>query len=184
MTSRNYWLWAFIPTATAALAIGFIAMPSYTNAAALRADSKLIAKAADNYLVQRDEHERLQTELKSLRESLTARGHSARADVAESALVTKLTRPIDGPEVVDQSIRIGDREGTPQQIAGMKLDRRQIEMQMTGSFEAIFSAVDKAEREPGLARIRNVELRQSGDYVQATVNIDEYFRHAQEESRP
>lgn len=183
MNSRNYWLWAIVPTAAAATAIGLVAMPNYTNAAGMRADSKVIAKAADNYLVKRDEHERLQSELKSLRAGLAARGHSARGDIAESALVAKLTRPIDGTEVVDQSIRIGDREGTPQQLAGMSFDKRHIEMQMTGSFEAIFSAIDKAEREPGLARIRNVELRQSGEYVQATVNIDEYFRHA-EEPRP
>ncbi len=183
MNMKAYWSWAIAPTACALAITALVAVPNWSKSRQMRTDSKDLARATDQYLVQRDEHERLQVELRTLREELAARGHSAWTDTADSTLVTRLTRPIDGTDVVDQSIRIGDREPMSSPPAGVRLDRRQIDMQMTGSFDAIFAALGTAEREQGLCRVRSMELRQSGEHVQATVAIDEYF-HGSEEHHP
>jgi hypothetical protein len=90
-----------------------------------------------------------------------------------------MTRPIDGADVLDQSIRIGEREVMSVRPAGLALDRRNVEMQMTGSFAAVFNTVQKAEQEAGMTRVRSIDIHREGLQVQATVGIDEYF-HASE----
>jgi hypothetical protein len=52
-------------------------------------------------------------------------------------------------------------------------------MQMTGSFDAVFNTVRKAEQESGMTRVRSIDIHREGLQVQATVGIDEYF-HASE----
>ncbi|MSR28687.1 MAG: hypothetical protein EXS03_03815 [Phycisphaerales bacterium] len=183
MKRNGYWIWALAPATVALAVVALVAVPNYSKARQMRVDSKDLARATDQYLVQRDECDRLQAELGRLRAEVLDRGHSLRSDVNESALVTRLTRAIDGTEVLDQSIKIGEREPMLARPAGMKLDRRAVELQMTGSFDAVFAALGSAENEAGLNRVRVVEFRQTGEHVQATVGIDEFFR-AQEELHP
>ncbi len=183
MKRNTYWIWAIAPATLALAAVAVVALPNFSKARQMRLDSKDLARATDQYLVQRDEHERLQARLASLRSELQTRGHALRTDVNESMIVPRLTRPIDGKDVLDQSIKVGDREPMLARPAGLKLDRRCVEMQMTGSFRAVFAALGTAEAEAGLNRVRALELRQAGEHVQATVAVEEFFQIA-EETRP
>jgi len=179
VSRHSYWIWDIAPSAITLAIVATVALPNYTKSRQMRLDSKNLARATDQYLVQRDEHERLQARVAGLRAELRTRGHELRADVNESTLVPRLTRPIDGTDVLDQSIKVGDREAMLARPAGMKLDRRTVEMQMTGSFPAVFSALGTAESEAGLNRVRTLELRQSGEHVQATVGVEEFFQTAE-----
>ena len=176
MKLSPFWIWSIVPSAASLAIVGFVAFPNFQKSRQMRSDSSNLSKATDAYLIQRDEFERLRDDIASLREQRDASGHSVRSDLNESRLVSSLTRPIDGTEVVDQSIRIGDREPVLARPAGLALDRRTVEMQMTGSFDAVFSTVRTAENQSGMTRVRSIELRRAGPQVQATVGIDEFFR--------
>lgn len=179
MKLNRYWMWALVPGSLCVAVLATVALPNYSAARKMRADSRNLAKATDDYLVQRDEFEHLQSELSALREERESRGHALRSDISESQLVHAMTRPIDGSEVLDQSIRIGDREKMLAKPAGLQLDRRAIDLQMTGSFDAIYTTLNKAEGDEGMSRVRSLELRRNGSTVQASVGIDEYFRSAE-----
>jgi len=103
-----------------------------------------------------------------------------RSDVNESKLIPSLTRPIDGTDVSDQVIRIGERTPMSVRTAGLAIDYRAIEMQMTGSFDAVFAAVRTAEDERGMTRVRSVDMQRNGTQVQASVGIDEFFHGVEE----
>ncbi len=176
MKLSPFWIWAIVPTAASLAVIASVALPNFQQSRHMRSDSSNLSKSTDAYLIQRDEFERLRNDIATLREQRDSSGHSVRTDLNESRLVSSLTRPIDGSEVADQSIRIGDREPLAARPAGLALERRVVEMQMTGSFDAVFSTLRTAEAESGLTRVRSVELRRSGPQVQANVGIDEFFR--------
>ncbi|MSR70012.1 MAG: hypothetical protein EXS17_06685 [Phycisphaerales bacterium] len=178
------WIWTVVSSAVSLVFMGFVALPNFQQSRQMRSDSRNLSKATDAYLIQRDELERLRDDIASLREKRDSSGHSARSDLNESRLVSSLTRPIDGTEVVDQSIRIGDREPVVARPAGLALDRRSVEMQMTGSFDAVFSTLRTAEAESGLTRVRSIELHRTGPQVQATVGIDEFFHASLTEEAP
>ena len=175
MRFSRFWSWVIVPSAATLAIVGFVALPNFQKARQMRRDSSTLSKATDAYLVQRDEFDRLRNDIENLREQRDETGHAVRSDLNESQLVSSLTRPIDGKEVVDQSIRIGDREPLVARPAGLALDHRSVEMQMTGSFDAVFSTVRTAENESGMTRVRSIELRRAGPQVQATVGIDEFF---------
>ncbi|MDA0213923.1 MAG: hypothetical protein O2875_01005 [Planctomycetota bacterium] len=179
MKLSPFWLWAILPTTVSASIVCCLAIPNFREAGVMRADSKHVSKATDEYLVQRDDFEHLQVEVETLRIRRDNNGHSIRTDSNDSKLISTMTRPIDGKEVLDQSIRIGEREMMSVRPAGLALDRRNVEMQMTGSFDAIFNTVRKAEEEAGLSRIRSIDIHREGLQVQVIVGIDEYF-HAVE----
>ncbi len=180
MKLSPFWLWAIVPAAVSVTTLAFVAYPNFKNAKLMRTDSRNLSKATDQYLVQRDEFDRLRAEVETLRTQRDATGHVVRTDVNESKLVPTLTRPIDGQDVLDQSIRIGDRSKLMTKPAGLALDHRSIEMEMTGSFDAVFAAVRTAETDGGMIRVRAIDIRRDGPQVQANVGIDEYF-HSPEE---
>ncbi len=179
MKISSFWVWTILPATMSATIICLFAIPNFRDAGVMRADSKNVTKATDEYLIQRDEYERLQLEVRSLQSRRDENGHSIRTDSNDSKLISSMTRPIDGTEVLDQSIRIGEREIMSVRPAGLALDRRNVEMQMTGSFDAVFKTVQKAEEEAGMTRVRSIDIHREGLQVQATVGIDEYF-HASE----
>lgn len=178
MKISNFWMWAILPITVSATIMCLFAIPNFRDAGIMRADSQNVTKATDDFLMQRDEYERLQLEVKSLQTRRNENGHSIRTDSNDSKLVSSMTRPIDGIEVLDQSIRIGEREVMSVRPAGLALDRRNVEMQMTGSFDAVFKTVRKAEEESGMTRVRSIDIHREGLQVQATVGIDEYFHAA------
>jgi hypothetical protein len=90
---------------------------------------------------------------------------------------------VDGTQVSDQSIRIGDVAAITAIPFGMALDRRSLEVRTTGQFDAIFDVVRAAERSRGLGRISSVEMRRAdaGDgSLESTIVIDEFFHGARE----
>lgn len=180
MKLSPFWIWAIAPTAFSLAVIGFVAFPNYQTASTMRADSSQLSHATDQYLVQRDEFDRLGVELNGLRSQRDESGHTVRHDVNESKLISSLTRPIDGTDVLDQSIRIGDRTKLSVQPAGLSLDHRAIEMEMTGSFDAVFLAVRTAESEAGMTRVRLIDIRRNGPQVQVNVGIDEFFHSSED----
>jgi len=180
MKYSAFWIWTIVPSAMSALAVGFFGINNFQSARAMRADSRNLSTATDQYLVQRNELDQLQADLTDLHTQRDLNGHALRSDVNESKLIPSLTRPIDGTDVFDQAIRIGERTPMSVRTAGLMIDHRAIEMQMTGSFNAVFAAVHTAEGERGMTRVRSVDMQRNGTQLQASVGIDEFFHGVEE----
>lgn len=183
---RQRLIWIGAPAFLAALLVAFVAVPNYTRAHAMRIESRALAESTNQYLLQRSELDRLRRDVERMRYDREARGAAICEGPDSSGLVTAITRPVDGAQVSDQSIRIGDVSAVTTIPFGLALDRRALEVRTTGQFDAIFDVVRTAERSRGLGRIYSVELRRAdiGDgSLESTIVIDEFF-HGSQEAQP
>jgi hypothetical protein len=149
----------------------------------MRIESHSLAESTNQYLLQRSELDRLRREVERMRYDRETSGASICEGPDSSGLVSAVSRTVDGAQVSDQSIRIGDVAAMTTIPFGMALDRRALEVRTTGQFDAIFDVVRAAERSRGLGRIASVELRRAdiGDgSLESTVVIDEFFHGPQE----
>ncbi len=180
---RHRLIWIGMPLICAALLVAFVAVPNYTRARAMRIESRSLAESTNQYLVQRSELDRLRSEVERMRYDRDSSGAAICEGPDSSGLVTAVTRTVDGTEVSDQSIRIGDIAAMTAIPFGMALDRRSLEVRTSGQFDAIFDVVRAAERSRGLGRIASVEMRRAdaGDgSLESTIVIDEFFHGARE----
>jgi len=180
---RQRMLWIGGPVLLAAVLVAFVAVPNYTRARAMRIESRSLAESTNQYLVQRSELDRLRSEVERMRYDRETSGATICEDPESSGLVTAVTRAVDGTQVSDQSIRIGDVSALTTIPFGMALDRRTLEVRTTGQFDAIFDVVRAAEKSRGLGRISSIEMRRAdaGDgSLESTIVIDEFFHGARE----
>lgn len=180
---RQRLVWVGAPALLAAILVAFVAVPNYTRARAMRIESHSLAESTNQYLVQRSELDRLRREVERMRYDRESSGAAICEGPDASALVTAVSRTVDGAQVSDQSIRIGDVSAMTTIPFGMALDRRALEVRTTGQFDAIFDVVRAAERSRGLGRIASMELRRAevGDgSLESTIVIDEFFHGPQE----
>ena len=180
---RQRLVWIGAPALLAALLVAFVAVPNYTRARAMRIESHSLAESTNQYLLQRSELDRLRREVERMRYDRESSGAAICEGPDASALVTAVSRTVDGAQVSDQSIRIGDVSAMTTIPFGMALDRRALEVRTTGQFDAIFDVVRAAERSRGLGRIASMELRRAevGDgSLESTIVIDEFFHGPQE----
>ena len=180
---RQRLVWIGAPALLAALLVAFVAVPNYTRARAMRIESHSLAESTNQYLLQRSELDRLRREVERMRYDRESSGAAICEGPDSSGLVNAVSRPVDGAQVSDQSIRIGDVSAMTTIPFGMALDRRALEVRTTGQFDAIFDVVRAAERSRGLGRISSVELRRAdiGDgSLESTIVIDEFFHGPQE----
>ncbi len=180
---RQRLMWIGGPLVAATLLVAFVAVPNYTRARAMRIESRSLAESTNQYLLQRSELDRLRREVERMRYDREKSGAMICEDPDASGLVAAVSRPVDGTQVSDQSIRIGDVTAMTAIPFGMALDRRALEVRTSGQFDAIFDVVRAAERTRGLGRIASVEVRRTdlGDgSLESTVVIDEFFHGARE----
>ena len=180
---RQRMTWIGAPLLAAALLVAFVAVPNYTRARAMRIESRTLAESTNQYLLQRSELDRLRREVERMRYDRETSGAAICEGADASGLVSAVTRTVDGANVSDQSIRIGDVSAMTAIPFGMALDRRSLEVRTTGQFDAIFDVVRAAESSRGLGRIASVEMRRAdtGDgSLESTIVIDEFFHGARE----
>ena len=72
-------------------------------------------------------------------------------------------------------------------LVGGKAMRRAVDVEMTGSFDALFAAVSNAERLDALVTVRSIDLSRNpaaeGGLVEAKLVFDEYFNERAAEPR-
>lgn len=186
MTLKQRLAWIGGPALAASLLVGFVAVPNYSHARAMRIESRTLADSTNEYLLQRSELDRLRREIERMRHDRDAAGAAICEGPESSGLVTALTRTVDGTSVSDQSIRMGDTAQMTALPFGLSLERRALEVRTMGQFDAIFDVVRAAEKARGLGRISSMDLRRSdaGDgSVESTLVIDEFF-HGSAEVQP
>lgn len=183
---RQRLIWIGAPALLASLLVAFVAVPNYTRARAMRIESRTLAESTNQYLLQRSELDRLRREVERMRYDREENGYAICESPDSSGLVTAVSRTVDGAQVSDQSIRIGDMSAVTAIPFGMPLARRALEVRTTGHFDAIFDVVRAAERSRGLGRISSLDMRRAdiGDgSLESTIVIDEYF-HGSQEAQP
>jgi len=171
------------PTAVALLVLSMFVVPNYLRAADARRESLRVDQTTSDHLVKRSQLVALERDLARLR---AERAHRCRVitQLSEDRLVDAIARPVDGNDVRNQGIRLG----LPEKVAKegprqLDLVRRVVIVEMMGSFDAVFSVLEAAERMDQLvvpARLEIGTIRSGAAdedvSVRATIELHGIFR--------
>jgi hypothetical protein len=147
-----------VPAAAAAVATALFAVPNYVRAGSLRDETQRLEAVAGENIAQRNNLLRLESAVVGMRRECADRCPPPAAPDEREALLAAVTRTTDGAGVRTQSIRTGSQSAHPEAICGMRLARREVTIEMTGSFDAAFGVLDAAESTGRLVTPRVVEF--------------------------
>ncbi|MBX3354518.1 MAG: hypothetical protein KF724_02335 [Phycisphaeraceae bacterium] len=188
LPSRERMLAGLGPTLLALLVLALFVIPNYFAAAEARRESRRVDQVTNEHLMKRSQLVALERDLARLRAERDLRCRII-GDLASDRLVDAIARPVDGRSVRNQGIRLGMPEKlAKEQGRPLDLTRRVVTVEMSGSFEAIFSVLDAADRIDQLVVPVRLELGaiRGGTTdeisVRATLELHSFFR-AQEASR-
>ena len=180
--------WGVAPAAAAVAATLGFAVPNYIRANGLRDETQRLEAVAGENISQRNNLVRLERSVAGLRAEAQRRSRALTEDGERDALLDAVTRHADGTVVVEQSIRTGVREPVDAPMAGTGISRRQVTVEMTGSFDAAFGVLDAADGIDRLATPRVIEFSAlapaaeqaiaGNPVVRCTFIFDEWFRDA------
>ncbi|MSR17586.1 MAG: hypothetical protein EXS00_00195 [Phycisphaerales bacterium] len=159
-----------------ALLAGLWIVPNYLSATDIRAHSQRLDAQTSEYLAQRSALEQLQAEVLILRSEAQSNCRSLPESPQDSQLVDALARPVDGLNLSDQVVRLGELELHPSASAnGSPLERRRVRIEMLGSFDAVFSVLHAIDQERNVNRVTSVDIHPGAAGLSAVLEVDEYF---------
>lgn len=177
LSRRDLIAWGAVPAAIGACLVAFLIVPNYIRARSLAQEAATISSAAENYMVQRGGYDALRREVEVLREERDALPRFART-ADDSRLVSRVSRRIDGRNVIDQAIQmelpqvLPPEEGRP-----LQLGRRTLNVQMQGSFDEVFQILHEIESSADATRVRKVDVSAIGNgLVDAHIELEEWLR--------
>ena len=183
-----------VPAAAAVVATVLFAVPNYVRAGSLRDETQRLEAVAGENIAQRNNLLRLEAAVASMRRECADRCPPPAAADEREALLSAVTRTTDGTGVRTQSIRTGGQAAHPESICGMRLARREVTVEMTGSFDAAFGVLDAAESTGRLVTPRVVEFTSAAgadeqailgtSAVRATFVFDEWSEAAAPAKKP
>ena len=147
-----------VPAAAAVFATALFAVPNYVRAGSLRDETQRLEAVAGENIAQRNNLLRLESAVVGMRRECADRCPPPAAADEREALLAAVTRTTDGAGVRTQSIRTGSQSAHPEAICGMRLVRREVTVEMTGSFDAAFGVLDAAESTGRLVTPRVIEF--------------------------
>ncbi|MFM9180941.1 MAG: hypothetical protein ACKOV8_06830 [Phycisphaerales bacterium] len=147
-----------VPAAAAVVATALFAVPNYVRAGSLRNETQRLEAVAGENIAQRNNLLRLESAVVGMRRECADRCPPPAAADEREALLAAVTRTTDGAGVRTQSIRTGSQSVHPEAICGMRLSRREVTVEMTGSFDAAFGVLDAAESTGRLVTPRVIEF--------------------------
>jgi Tfp pilus assembly protein PilO len=147
-----------VPAAAAIVATALFAVPNYVRAGSLRDETQRLEAVAGENIAQRNNLLRLESAVAAMRRECADRCPPPAAADERDALLASVTRATDGAGVRSQSIRTGSQAAHAEPICGKRLVRREVTVEMTGSFDAAFGVLDAAESTGRLVTPRIVEF--------------------------
>lgn len=147
-----------VPSAAAIVATAMFAVPNYVRAGSLRDETQRLEAVAGENIAQRNNLLRLESSVASMRRECADRCPLPSRAEERDVLLAAVTRTSDGAGVRTQSIRTGSQSAHPDAICGMRLSRREVTVEMVGSFDASFGVLDAAESTGRLVTPRLVEF--------------------------
>lgn len=155
---RELILWGLAPCTFAIMLVACFALPNYMRAKHLREDSDRLKAVTDETRTAQNNLRKLEELVSSLRGERDRRCRPLVEGVERDRLLGAITRSSDGVAVQEQSIRTGQMavaEGMPEDYP---VERREIMVEMQGTFDSIFSVLDSAESVDQLVTPKSVEI--------------------------
>ena len=182
---RDFLAWGIVPAMAAALVTGLFAVPNYVRALSLQDESQRLQAVSAENISQRNNLKYLEANVASLRADRDRRCRPLGDQADRDRLLAAITRPTDGVTVRDQSIRTGTVAAHEIPGSDLRVQRRTVDVDMTGTFDAVFGVIDAAADVDQLVTPRVVEITVLGDPIQlaqsstpavrATLVLDEWF---------
>ena len=177
-----------LPLAVAIVLLGLFTVPNYLRARAWSREANALRAVANESAARQDNLLDMQREIERLRADLAQRGRTLPATPDQGALLASIARSADAKGVTNSQSKSGKLAPVAVSgLAGGKAMRRTVDVEMTGTFDALFAAVSNAERLDALVTVRSIDLSRNptaeGGPVEAKMVFDEYFNERAAEPR-
>jgi hypothetical protein len=177
--------WAIVPGTAAVLVTALFVIPNYMRALDMQDEAQRLEAVACENISQRNNLQLLEKNVAALREECARRCRPLAEGAEHDRLLATITRPTDGTVVREQSIRTGQVTTVDGIAIGGPVQRREVSVEMTASFESVFGVLDAAESVDQLVTPRVVEIvvlhgpveqaSMGNPAVRATMTFDEWF---------
>ena len=177
--------WAIVPGTAAVLVTALFVIPNYMRALDMQDEAQRLEAVACENISQRNNLQLLERTVGALREECAHRCRPLAEGAEHERLLATITRPTDGTVVREQSIRTGQMTTVDGIAIGGPVQRREVSVEMTASFESVFGVLDAAESVDQLVTPRVVEIvvlhgpveqaSMGNPAVRATMTFDEWF---------
>jgi hypothetical protein len=194
---RDLMVWAVGPALGAILVTTLFVIPNYTRALRMQDEAQQLEAVSSENISQRNNLKLLEQNVSSLREECNRRCRPLAEGTDRDHLPSAITRPTDGAVVREQSIRISVLARFDGIAADGPVMRREVTVEMTGTFDCVFGVVDAAEAVDQLITPRSIEIvvmsspaeqaTLGNPAVRATMIFEEWFDHQAkpaQEARP
>jgi hypothetical protein len=177
--------WAIVPGTAAVLVTALFVIPNYMRALDMQDEAQRLEAVACENISQRNNLQLLERNVGALREECARRCRPLAEGAEHERLLATITRPTDGTVVREQSILTGQMTTVDGIAIGGPVQRREVSVEMTASFESVFGVLDAAESVDQLVTPRVVEIvvlhgpveqaSVGNPAVRATMTFDEWF---------
>jgi Tfp pilus assembly protein PilO len=138
-----------VPLMVAIVLLGLFTIPNYLRAREWSREASSLRAVANEAAARQDNLLDIQREIERLRAELAQRGRTLPAAPDQGALLGSIARSADAKGVTSSQSKSGKLAliSVPGLVGG-KAMRRAVDVEMSGSFEALFAAVGGAEQLP------------------------------------
>ncbi|MBL9141655.1 MAG: hypothetical protein JNK53_07295 [Phycisphaerae bacterium] len=183
---RDVIVWGLVPCAFAAAVVTLFALPNYWRATSLKDDAQFLKAKTNETISAQNSLRRMEGIVSSLRDERDRRCRPLGDGTDRDRLVGAITRPTDGVVLREQSIRTGQVTPAPGMPSDYQVLRREVTVEMVGTFDAIFGVIDAAEGIDQVVTTRSIEISvvatpleqaQTGTgLVRAHIVFEEWFK--------
>jgi hypothetical protein len=194
---RDLMIWAVGPALGAILVTTLFVIPNYARALRMQDEAQRLEAVSGENISQRNNLKLMERSVSELREECNRRCRPLAEGTDRDHLLSAITRPTDGTVVREQSIRTSVLAPVDGIAADGPVMRREVTVEMTGTFDSVFGVVDAAEAVDQLVTPRSIEIvvtsspaeqaAHGNPTVRATMLFEEWFdRQAKpaKEARP
>ena len=194
---RDLMIWAVGPALGAILVTTLFVIPNYARALRMQDEAQRLEAVSGENISQRNNLKLMERSVSELREECNRRCRPLAEGTDRDHLLSAITRPTDGTVVREQSIRTSVLAPVDGIAADGPVMRREVTVEMTGTFDSVFGVVDAAEAVDQLVTPRSIEIvvisspaeqaTLGNPTVRATMLFEEWFdRQAKpaKEARP
>lgn len=194
---RDLMVWAVGPALGAILVTTLFVIPNYARALRMQDEAQRLEAVSGENISQRNNLKLMERSVSELREECNRRCRPLAEGTDRDHLLSAITRPTDGTVVREQSIRTSVLAPVDGIAADGPVMRREVTVEMTGTFDCVFGVVDAAEAVDQLVTPRSIEIvvisspaeqaTLGNPTVRATMLFEEWFdRQAKpaKEARP
>jgi hypothetical protein len=179
-----------IPLAGAMVALSMFTVPNYLRARQWTQRADALRAGAVEVATRHEDYRRLQDEVDRLQRELKARNRELPLSIDRGRLLESLSASGSLKGIVTSESRTGAVNGVAVPgVPGGKAARRQVDAQLSGSFEALYAALATAERVETLVTARSVEFSRVANAgveapLEAHFQFDEYFDEGVSAEKP